>query len=144
MPDIMRSTYFDLEEERSRGWSDSLSSSIWDAGWGSNRETDLKLEETPVAEVFSCSLSNFVSSSRHSMLYSPLVDSPRCPFQIFAIFWKYTDHKIINYLGKIVKVMLNKLPLILHDLVLGRPTPAGIVAKSVFASENLFFEAEFS
>ena len=109
MADIIRSTYFDLEEERSRGWSDSSSSSIWEAGWGSNRETDLKLEERPVAEAgFSCSLSNFVSSSRHSMLYSPLVDSPRCPFQIFAIFWKYTDHKFINYLGKIIKEMLKK------------------------------------
>ena len=48
MADIMmRSSYFDFEEERSSGWSDS--SSIWKEGWGcSCKVTDLKLEERAV------------------------------------------------------------------------------------------------
>ena len=90
MTDIMmRSSYFDLEEERSSGWSDS--SSIWGRAC-SSKETDLKLEER---KVVSRGLSSTISSSRLSMSYT-LVDPPRWPFHIFAIiFWK--DHKFINY-----------------------------------------------
>ena len=90
MTDIMmRSSYFDLEEERSSGSSDS--SSIWGRAC-SSKETDLKLEER---KVVSRGLSSTISSSRLSMSYT-LVDPPRWPFHIFAIiFWK--DHKFVNY-----------------------------------------------
>ena len=101
MTDIMmRSSYFDLEEERSSGWSDS--SSIWGRAC-SSKETDLKLEER---KVVSRGLSSTISSSRLSMSYT-LVDPPRWPFHIFAIiFWK--DHKFVNYFGRTVEEMLKK------------------------------------
>ena len=108
MTDIMmRSSYFDLEEERSSGWSDS--SSIWGRAC-SSKETDLKLEER---KVVSRGLSSTISSSRLSMSYT-LVDPPRWPFHIFAIiFWK--DHKFVNYFGRTVEEMLKKVLLILYD-----------------------------